>query len=198
MVRLLQSHAFAGFVGMALYLAVTAWCWPSIQLGAPRESGASSTSNRGPAWDFSNPEVDLLVAELNKEKTALAQRAQQLDELAARLQAEQLELNAVTQSVHRLQKELDETLVRVSEEEISNLKKLAKVYAAMSPDAAASILKQIDESSIVKILLFMKEDETAPVLETLAKLGEAESKMAASISERLRVAVFRKPVEKRS
>jgi flagellar motility protein MotE (MotC chaperone) len=181
---------------MILYLAVTAWCWrPLLGSHATKPLDVSLHAS-APSWEFSNPELDQLVSELTREKAALAERARQLDELAARLEAEKLELTTVTQTVHRLQRDLDDTLVRVAEEETANLKKLAKVYAAMSPDGAAGILKQLEQSSIVKIMLYMKEDETAPVLEALAGLGDAESKLAADISERLRIAVFRKPAEK--
>jgi flagellar motility protein MotE (MotC chaperone) len=196
MVRILQSHGFAGLFGMVLYLAVTAWCWRPLLSAQSPETLHATLKARAPSWEFSNPELEQLVSELTREKAALAERAHHLDELAARLEAEKLELTTVTQTVHRLQRDLDETLVRVTDEETANLKKLARVYAAMSPEGAAGILKQLEQSSIVKIMLYMKEDETAPVLEALASLGDPESRLAADISERLRMAVFRKPPEK--
>ncbi len=162
-------------------------------LETPSTSDASSaTTLRGPSWEFSNPELDQLMAELKKEKATLAERQKQLDELAARLEAERSEIYTATQAVHQIQVDLDRSFIRVADEETANLKKLARMYAAMSPDGAAGILKQLDEASVVKIMLYMKEDESAPVLETLSKLGDAEAKLVAGISERLRVAVFRK------
>lgn len=198
MARLLKSKGFAAILGVLLYLGVTLAVWrtPSPPPPAPEEPSLARKIVNGPSWDFTNPEVDQLVLELKKERAALAERERQLDEFAARIKAEQAELNATTQRVHQLQRELDQTFVRVQEEETANLKKLAKVYSGMTPEGAASILKQLDETTIVKILVFMKEEQTAPILETLAKLGDAEAKLAASISERLRLAVFRKPAEK--
>lgn len=198
MARFLKSKGFAAVFGVLLYLGVTLAVWrtPAPPPPAPGEPPAARKVVNGPSWDFSNPEVDQLVLELKKERAALAERARQLDEFAARIKAEQAELNATTQRVHQLQRELDQTFVRVQEEETANLKKLAKVYAGMTPEGAAAILKQLEETTIVKIMVFMKEEQTAPILETLARLGDTEAKLAASISERLRLAVFRKPAEK--
>jgi flagellar motility protein MotE (MotC chaperone) len=199
MLKILQSSAFAAIVGLVLYVGVTAALWPSFKLASATPSAPNlprMARTRGPSWEFQNPDLEALLQEVKQEKAALAERRKQLDELAARLQAEQLEMNAVTQAVADLQRQIDELLVRVTEEETANLKKLAKTYAAMSPDGATAILRQLDEATIVKILLFMKESETAPILETLAMLGEGESQLAATISERLRLAVFRPPATK--
>lgn len=206
--KFLQSPLFAAVVGLILYVAVTAMFWPPMTLPPPAEdAGATAAAHttkpmpraakvKGPSWDFSNPEIDSLVSELKKEKEALAERARELDELAARIQAEKAELSAVTQNVHQLQREFDQTVLKVDEEEAANLKKLARIYSSMSPDGAASILKQLDEATVVKMMTFMKESETAPILETLSKIGDAESKQAAAISERLRLTISRKPATK--
>ena len=94
----------------------------------------------------------------------------------------------ITQTVSRLQQDFDQQAVRVRETETVNLKKLAKIYSAMSPEGATTILKELPDDQVVKIFLFMKDIETAPILELLAKQGSSEAKRAASISERLRLA----------
>jgi len=104
---------------------------------------------------------------------------------------ERAEINQVTQTVHQLQMQFDASVVRVREEEIANLKKLAKIHAAMSPEGAALILKEMTDDQIVKILVFMKDDDAAPILETMAKLGKDDSRRVAGLSERIRLAAFR-------
>src|SRR4029079_8382314 len=99
--------------------------------------------------------------------------------------------NQVTQTVHQFQPELDKTLVRVREEETANLKKLGTAYAALAPERGGTVLKQMVDDQIVKILVYMKEDEAAAILEVFAKQGDTEAKLAAAITERLRLAVFR-------
>ena len=193
MSKILQSKWTVLLLGGALYLGVTAFFLSPAKVfsrGLPTPVVEANPST-GPSWDFFNPEVDRLINELAKEKKAVAARDEQLNELGTRLEAERAELNIVLQSMRRMQKEFDHNVLRVREEETANLKKLAKVYAAMSPEGAAPIFKQMDDDQIVKILIYMKEGETAPLLENFAKLGEAETKRAATISERLRSTIFR-------
>lgn len=193
MTTFLRSPAVVGILGALLYAAVTVLCWPKLHLERDPATGTSGNRRGGPSWEFSNPELDLLTAELTTERSALAERTRQLDELEARLRSEQMELAVVTQAVHRLRQDLDTMLVRVADEEVANLKKLARVYATMGPQGSVQILRQLDEPTIVKVLVYLKEDEIAPILEAFVGLGEAESKRAAAIAERLRVAVFRPP-----
>ena len=67
-----------------------------------------------------------------------------------------------------MQAEMDRTFLRIQEQEFANLKRLAKVYATMSPEGAAKIMLESPEDAAVKILSFMKESETAPILESMA------------------------------
>ncbi|MBX3743666.1 MAG: hypothetical protein KF833_00005 [Verrucomicrobiae bacterium] len=193
MTRFLQSPTGVGTLGALLYVSVTVLCWPKLELARDVSPDGSGTRRSGPSWEYSNPELEMLTVELTNERSALAERARQLNEFEARLRSEQMELTVVTQAVHRLRQDLDAMLVRVDNEEVANLKKLARVYANMGPEGSVAILRQLDESTIVKVLIYLKEDEIAPILEAFVRLGEAESKMAASIAERLRVAVFRPP-----
>lgn len=197
MLRLLQSSWVVALVGAAVYGAVTLLLVSRVPVGRPvRATAKVEAPGPRPSWNFVNPELGQLVTELNQEKEALANRAKQLDELEARLAAERAEISVVTQAVYQMQREFDRNLVRVREEELANLKRLAKTYAIMTPEGAAKILKEMEDDQIVKLMLFMKEKESAPLLETLAQLGEAEVKRVAVISERLRTALFREPEKK--
>ena len=137
-------------------------------------------------WQTYNPEVDQLLEELQNEKAALAKKEQELRELATRIESERSELNVVTQRVHQLQIEFDQNVTRVKEEEAPNLKKLAKMYATMSPEGASAILAELDNETVVKLFSFMKETECAPLLEAMAMGGGEQAKRAAEISEALR------------
>ena len=193
--KLLKSSWVVALLGGFLYLGVTAALWhPPAPV--QEEPVVIKDNQNGPSWEFTNPEVDQLILELKKEKGELDKRERDLNELATRLQTERLELNQVTQAVQRLQADFDKSVLRVLEEETANLKKLARTYAAMAPDAASLIMRELDEPTIARIMVFMKEDETAPVLEAMARKGETEARRAASISEKLRLATFRKPADK--
>jgi flagellar motility protein MotE (MotC chaperone) len=188
MIKLLTSPWTSVPIGALLYLASMLLFWKTPHPSA-MDSGSARAAVAGPSWNFSSPEADQLMTELKSEKGALALRRQQLDELASRLGIEREELAAATAAVRKLQDEFDKSVTRVQEEEVPNLKKLAKVYAGMTPDAAATVMTQLDDAVVVKIMLYMKESETGAILEIMAKKGPAEAKRAAEISEHVRLAI---------
>ena len=185
MIRLLQSSWTAYGLGLGLYLATMVVAWrpyaqppPDLETEAPRFAG--------PSWAYQNPEADLLIAELKKEKEALVAKEKDLSDLASRLQTERAELNQLTQLVHQVQSEFDRNVVRVRDQESANLKRLAKMYSTMTPDGAAAVFKALDDSTLAKVLTCMKDTETAAILEVMARQGEAQAKRVAAISEQLR------------
>lgn len=198
MVKLLQSNWMVALLGALVYLGSTVLFWkvPPLKLPASHEGPAFQFEANGTSWNFLNPEIDQLLAELRTEREALAKREQELNALAERLKSERLELNQVTQAVHLLQRELDQSVLRVKAEETANVKRLAKVYAAMDPAAAANILKELDDPTLAKILAFLKDGEVAPILEALSKQSEAAAQRAAAISELLRLTIAREPANK--
>jgi flagellar motility protein MotE (MotC chaperone) len=199
MTRILQSGWFAMLLGALLFLGVTAVLMaraPLAPVNTHELERAAAQPEPGPAWDFVNPELDRLVDELKKEKEVLDQRAQQLKELADRLEAERAEINVITQAVHRIRSEFEQKVVQVREEEVANLKRLAKMYASMSPEDAAGILRQMDDEPALKFMVFMKDAETGPILEALSKLGDADAKRAAALTDRLRTTVYRAALPK--
>jgi flagellar motility protein MotE (MotC chaperone) len=143
-------------------------------------------------WERHDPEVDQLLKEIKDEKAALEKRSTELRELETRLAAERAEINQITQRVAQLQFEFDQNLVRVKEEEIPNLKKLAKMYTAMSPEGASAIMRELDDLVVVKVMSFMKEDQSAPLLDAMAREGETQAKRAAAIAEALRKTIAEK------
>jgi len=143
-------------------------------------------------WERHDPEVDQLVQEIKNEKELLTKRAAELKELEARLAAERAELNQVTQRVSQVQQEFDQNVIRVKEEETPNLKKLVKMYMTMSPEAASAIFRELDDEVIVKLLILMKEDQSAPLLEAMAQKGEEQAKRAASLAEAMRKTISEK------
>jgi flagellar motility protein MotE (MotC chaperone) len=197
MIKLLQSSWVISAIAALLYALTTFLCWRTPEAPqADDAKAAAQATHAAPSWEFTNPELEQLMTDLKTERTTLNQREQQLNDLAARLKAERLEINQVTQAVHQFQAELDQTVLRVHDEETANLKKLAKMYAAMATEGAAAIMRELEDGTVVKIMVFMKEEEAAPILESLAKRGDAEAKRAAMLSERLRLTVFRKTSDK--
>jgi len=198
MIKLLTSNWTSALLGAVVYFLATVAFWktPARPHGSGPAEQSASAGHAGASWEFTNPEADQLIAELKVEKKSLEKKEQQLNDLALRLAAEQTEINQATQSVHQLQMDFDKNVVRVQEEETANLKKLAKVYSAMTPDSAANIFAELDDPSVIRILVFMKEAETAAILESLAKKGAPEAKRVAALSESLRLSIFRNTTAK--
>jgi len=195
MIRILQTKWMAVTVGTLIYTLTTWLCLqPQKQFMRAAQAMRSMAKAKGaeptgPSWTFQNPELNQLMAELKDEREALRVRTGQLDELQARLSTERQEICVVTQTVYRLRKELDATVSRVADAEVVNLKKLAKIYATMSPVGAARILKEMDDAQIVTILALMKEAESAPILEGFGQGDKLDAKRVALISNRLRLTI---------
>ena len=197
MKKILGANWFVALVGALAYLGTTLFCFSNAKLKPISHGGEDGEheSTMGESWVFQNPEVDQMIVELKREKEALAAREQKIKDLEARLASEQQEISVVMEVVERVQKELNQTIVRIKQEEIPNLKKLAKIHAAMSPEGSAAILKEQTDEEILKVLFYLKPGETGPILEAMGSAGKNEAQRAAQLTERLRRSI-EKPPEK--
>jgi flagellar motility protein MotE (MotC chaperone) len=196
MLKKLNSPWIGSIIGLIAFLAVTAVTWnsatQSIQAARAAAEATNNVAHGEHPWSFDTVEIDALVKELREEREMLNKREKDLNDLKVRLDSERQELTQLTQAMHRMQQEFDLSVNRVSEEETANLKKLAKTYSGMEPDGAANIFKQMDDNSIVKIMVFMKEGETGPILSSMSRGGDTDAKRAADLTEKLRVSVVPK------
>ena len=187
--KILQNSLVSSILGLVLYAVVTVFVWkvPVIVEGEPsQEEIVAKAQEAVPSWEFQSQEADLLIRELKIEKDSLAKRVKDLNDLAERLKTERMEINMVTQAVHQLQAQVESSIVRINAEEAVNIKKLSRTYAAMSPDGAAPIMKEMEETTLIKIIALMKEAESAPILEAMSKISPDDAKRVAKITERLR------------
>ena len=196
--KFLQSKLFAAVLGSVLFMLTSAFL--TIQGLAPNskhdgdEDAASrhAPNTEGASWAFFNPEMEQIMAELRSEREAVVAKEKQLNELSTRLRTERAELDDAVKAIKKLQQQVDRDVFRIKEDEAANLKKLSKMYASMEPAGAAKILRELDDVIVVKILGLMKEPDTGLILEAMSRLGEGETKRAASISENLRAAASNK------
>lgn len=185
--KFLQSSWLIILVSCILYLATTAAVLSSVKFeGAQTVIETKLTPDDDPSWRFSNPEFDQWVEDLRQEKAAVDLRKAQLDELENRLQAERQELTTVTQRVAQMQADFEKDVVRLKEQEVKNLKRQAKAIGDMAPENAVAVLDQMSDDDVVRLFAVMKNDQVTLLLETLGKMGKAQTKRAAAISERMR------------
>jgi flagellar motility protein MotE (MotC chaperone) len=189
MTRWLTSGWVAALAGCLLYLATTALLIRPVQFEGARLALAAAklTPDDDPSWKFKNPEFEQSVAELKLEKNDLDTRAQQLQELQARLAAQQQEFSTATQSVYQLQAEFDRNVIRIKAQEVQNLSKQAKIISGMSPEGAANLINEMADEDVVRLLSTMKTDEASLILDSMSKLGKVQARRAADLTEQLRL-----------
>ena len=93
----------------------------------------------------------------------------------------------MTQSVARLRDDIDRQVIRIQEDEVVNVKRLAKTYAGMEPTSVAKIVAELDEKLVVKIMSQMKDDQMGAILDALAKTDARSARLAANLSDKLRL-----------
>lgn len=188
MTALLQSGWMCAFVGALSYLGTTLAVWNlPVASFAPRPKPAAATVNAPrPSWEYLNPELDQLLSDLDTQRIAQEKRARELEALATRLKAERAELDVVMQNLARMQAEFDKNVLRIKDEEVANLKRLAKMYASMAPESAVRVLTQMPDDELVKLFAYMKDADTVAILELMVAQGPDQAKRVAKLTNRMR------------
>ncbi|MBK1878433.1 MotE family protein [Pelagicoccus mobilis] len=141
-------------------------------------------------WGFASDYITNLEEELNRRIAALEVRESELAEYEARLGADRAEIEEIKSQVELMREHLLEGIVKLEADEKDNLKRLAKTYALLDPEAAVSIFNELDDSTVVKILFFMDSETVGAVLEEMVTAngnGSEQVKRAAKISDMLRL-----------
>jgi flagellar motility protein MotE (MotC chaperone) len=141
-------------------------------------------------WDFWTIEIDGLSNELKEERARLRQQAETLNQRAARLAAEQQELAKVRADIEAMRAEIGRKVIEISADEMKNVRGLAQTYTSLTPKGAVAILREMDDTTVVKILSLMKSETVGPIFEEMAKTATPDgtlAKRAATLSEKLRL-----------
>lgn len=145
---------------------------------------------RAQGWDFWTIEIDNLTSELKEEKAKLRSRSDELDRRAARIEAEKQELERLREDIEGMRRELDGRVIAIGADESKNLKTLAQTYATIQPDSVVAIIRQMNDTTVVKILALMKPDVVGPIFESMAKQSANDpslAQLAAQLSDKLRL-----------
>lgn len=132
-------------------------------------------------------EAERLCEEYKAKKERLNEHEHRLELLAKDLDRKRQEIETTKQAVEKAwqalcqrQRDLAKDEVTFLEAEQQNLRKLGKMYESMKPDQAALAMRNLDETTAVKLLFIMSERTAGKVL------GSMDTEMAAKISERMR------------
>ncbi|MEN9403802.1 MAG: hypothetical protein RL091_2505 [Verrucomicrobiota bacterium] len=146
--------------------------------------------SRVQGWDFWTIEIDGLASELKEERARLRQQAELLNQRAARVAAEQQELAKIRTDLEAMRTEIGRKIIEVTADESKNLRTLAQTYSGLTPKGAVAILREMDDTTIVKILSLMKAESVGPIFEEMAKTSAPDgtlARRAALLSEKLRL-----------
>jgi flagellar motility protein MotE (MotC chaperone) len=195
MSKLLGNPAIVAVLGILSGTAVgLGWFWRAANLmidqAVAARPAAPEVVGKDQGWDFWTIEIDGLSSELKEEKDRLRQQSDSLNQRAARLASEQQELAKVRTEIEAMRAEINRKVIEITADENKNLKSLASTYSSLSPKAAVAILREMDDTTVVKILSLMKSDVVGPIFEEMAKTQGPDgplAKRAAILSDKLRL-----------
>lgn len=141
-------------------------------------------------WDFWTIEIDNLSNDLKEERARLHKESDLLDQKAARLAAEEKELERVRTDIEGLRRQIGDAVTEIAADESKNIRTLAQTYSSLTPRAVVAIFREMDDVTVVKILSQMKPDVVAPIFEEMTKTSDNDvplARRAAVLSEKLRL-----------
>ncbi|MGC3991902.1 MAG: hypothetical protein QM796_19845 [Chthoniobacteraceae bacterium] len=141
-------------------------------------------------WTMRSNEFEKLAKDLQDEKEALETRRKELDEYSERLVNERKEIEKVRVQVDEMRKLVTDNLPKLDASEKVNIKSLAKTYSTMAPADAVAVLREMDDSTIVKILSVMKADVVGAIFQEMARTKDGDATLAtraAHLSDQLRL-----------
>jgi flagellar motility protein MotE (MotC chaperone) len=182
--------------GLALFAGAAsgpAWFWSKAGAAVAKAAeqrrlrdAKKQANQRSQGWDFWTIEIDNLTSELKEEKARLRQQADSLDQRAARIESEKQELEKLRSEIAATRQEIDQRVIAINTDEAKNLRSLAQTYSTLTPHAAVAIIRDMDDTTVVKILSLMKPDVVGPIFEEMAGDGSL-AQHAAVLSDKLRL-----------
>lgn len=145
---------------------------------------------RAKGWDFWTIEIENLSNELKEERARLKKQAEALDQRSARVVTEEKEFAKLRAEIELMRKQIGDKMIEIAADEAKNLRSLATTYSGLTPKASVAIIREMEDTTAVKILSLMKPDVIAPIFEEMSKAGGSDpalARRAALLSEKLRM-----------
>lgn len=132
---------------------------------APTDAIAPDLPLPGTAAVLALPE---LLADVAAERDALAARKAALDERAAELDLARATLLKQNEELTKLRQDVAQLLEQAKGGEAADVTRLVKIYEAMKPAEAATILQAADLELAVLVLAAMAERNAGPIMAAMA------------------------------
>jgi flagellar motility protein MotE (MotC chaperone) len=169
------------------------WFWVRadslVALALVKAHAVAKGTEKSKGWDFWSVELDNLASELKDEKTRVKMEEEQLEQKTARLSSDRQELENVRSELNAMHKQISDKIVEIQAVEAKNLRTLAQTYTNISPQGVVAIIREMDDTTAVKILSLMKPEVVGPIFEEMAKSNSPviDAYRAARLSEKLRL-----------
>ncbi len=170
------------------------WFWkaalPLVNKARELRAQAARAGKPEAPWDFWTIEIENLSSELKDTKVAMKKREEDLAAREARLEAERQEMLKQRQELEALRADIGSKMIEIQSDEVKNIKSLAVMYSNLTPKSTLAIFKEMDDTTVVKLLSQMKPDIVSPLFEELGRQGDTDpvlAKRAAQLSEKLRL-----------
>jgi flagellar motility protein MotE (MotC chaperone) len=156
-----------------------------------REAAPSGPSRPMPSEisEYSSASRDQLLTALAERRRTLDARETELDTREGLIEVAEQRVQSRIARMEELQVELQTLLGQLDEERQSEVNDLVATYANLEPDAAAIILRQMDQTDPDTVLLVARELQTSNARKFAAIVGELadmDPVFAASMTSRLR------------
>lgn len=199
--RILTNPSLIAILGLLSGTVVgLGWFWRAanvlVEHAVQARPAPLEAEGKHQGWDFWTIEIDGLSSELKEERARLRQQAETLNQRAARLASEQQELAKVRQEIESLRAEINRKVIEITADEMKNIRALAQTYTGLSPKGAVAIIREMDDTTVVKILSLMKPESVGAIFEEMAKSTGPDgplARRAAALSEKLRLMKANKP-----
>ncbi len=198
MKKILSSNIVLALLGGLLYLGVTAALLlqeiPKYRKEAAHQPSPltleQEVNTSGPSWDYVNPVADELVRQLQQKEKILAERKTDLDSLSKQIERERAYISSITNRVHELQADLDQTIITISQAQRTNYKEIVGFYQKMPPAEASKLIYELEDKEIARVLKFLKPTETSAILQTWIEEGPQKMARVTRILEQYQNVVF--------
>ena len=131
-------------------------------------------------------ELRRMLAEVKHTREQLQVRENELLVRENEFTRQQTLLEGMQKKIDQASTDLNIGTIEKDEVDLKNIKKLAKLWSQMEVPDVCKIINAMDEEFVARVLREMNAKQAAPVLAALAGAGPDGSRLAASLSKRLR------------
>lgn len=160
--------ALIAFAAPMAYLLMTFEPEPPPQTKYDEEVDGASVAA---LWNAQTSHIEKMVQELKDRQAELDKRAEELNQREERIGNEKQELERIQEDIRAQQQKLDDMVMRISNQEVENLRSQATVFSEMDAEEVVEIFETMENLEVAKILFFMETDIQSEIFTAMVEAG---------------------------